>query len=177
MDKRNESSRKAIRAALIRLSRRKPYSEISVRELCREAKVSRSTFYNNYRFFNNVIAEMSEAFMEKLRGKRLNRAFFDSLRDNGDELRLLLESGVFGREFSLYLRQIVQEELAPGQQGEPEDISVNVVTLYHAFGILGVLQNLLAIQVDPPIKGEVYRSGIDTLMEIIENYIDPSSPR
>ena len=129
MDKRNECSKKAIRKALIRLSRLKPYTEISVRELCREAKGSRSTFYNNYRFFNDVVVEMSEAFMEKLRGKRLTREFFDSLRDNGDELHLLLESGVFGREFSLYLRKIVQEELAARQQSEPEDISVNVVTL------------------------------------------------
>ena len=177
MDKRNESSKRAIRQALIRLSRLKPYTEISVRELCREAKVSRSTFYNNYRFFNDVVEEISGAFMEKLRGKRLTREFFDSLRDNGDELHLLLESGVFGREFSLYLRRIVQEELAARQQSEPEDISVNVVTLYHAFGILGVLQNLLAIQADPKIRGEAYRSGIDTLMEIIENYTDPASPR
>ena len=52
MDKRNEKSKEAIRQALIRLSRTKPYSEISVRELCREAHISRSTFYNNYRFFN-----------------------------------------------------------------------------------------------------------------------------
>ena len=177
MDKRNESSKRAIRQALIRLSRLKPYTEISVRELCREAKVSRSTFYNNYRFFNDVVEEISEAFMERLRGKRLTREFFDSLRDNGDELHLLLESGVFGREFSLYLRRIVQEELAARQKGEPEDISVNVVTLYHAFGILGVLQNLLAIQADPQIRGEAHRSGIDTLMEIIENYTDPASPR
>lgn len=175
MDKRNECSKKAIREALIRLSRLKPYTEISVRELCREAKVSRSTFYNNYRYFNDVVTEISEAFMEKLRGKRLNREFFDSLR--GDELHLLLESGVFGREFSLYLREIVQQELAAGQQSEPEDVSVNVATLYHAFGILGVLQNLLAIQGDASIKREVFRRGIDTLMGIIENFTDPPSPR
>ena len=172
MDKRNECSKRAIRKALIRLSRLKPYTEISVRELCREAKVSRSTFYNNSRFFIDVVAEMSEAFMEKLRGKRLTREFFDSLRDNGDELQLLLDSGVFGREFSLYLRQIIQEEIAARQQSEPEDISINVVTLYHAFGILGVLQNLLANQGDPQITGEVYRRGIYTLMEIIENYTE-----
>lgn len=173
MDKRNECSKKAIQQALIRLSRFKPYTEISVRELCREAKVSRSTFYNNYRFFNDVVSEMSEVFMEKLRDKRLTREFFDSLRDNSDELYLLLGSGVFGREFSLYLRKIVLEELTARQQNKPEDISVNVITLYHAFGIFGVLQNLLAIQGDPLIKEEVYRSGIDTLMEIIENFADP----
>ncbi len=177
MDKRNECSKKAIRQALIDLSRLKPYTEISVRELCRKAKVSRSTFYNNYRFFNDVVTEISEGFMEKLRDKRLTREFFDSLRDNGDVLHLLLESGVFGREFCLYLRKIVQEDLSARLQSEPEDLSVNVVTLYHAFGILGVLQNLLAIQGEAQIKGEAYRSGIDTLMEIIEDYTDPYSPR
>ena len=125
MDQRNEYSKKAIREALIRLSRTKPYTEISVRELCREANVSRSTFYNNYHFFNDVVVEMSEAYMEKLRGRRLTREFFDSLKNEGDELKLLLDSGMFGREFSLYLREIVQEEIADRHQRDPGDISVN----------------------------------------------------
>ena len=172
MDKRNEYSKKAISEALIRLSRTKSFTEISVRELCREAKVSRSTFYNNYRFFNDVIVEMSEAYMEKLLGRRLNREFFESLKDDGDELKLLLESGVFGREFTMYLREIVQEDIAAGYQCEPEDFSVNVATLYHAFGIFGALQNLLAIQGDPEIRDEAYRRGLDTLMEIIEKFTD-----
>ena len=175
MDQRNEYSKKAIREALIRLSRTKPYTEVSVRELCREAKVSRSTFYNNYRFFNDVVVEMSEAYMEKLRGRRLTREFFDSLKDEGDELKLLLDSGMFGREFSLYLREIVQEEITDRHPRDPGDISVNVATLYHAFGIFGVLQNLLAVQGEPRIKEEVYRRGIDTLMEIIESFTDPPS--
>jgi len=172
MDKRNEASKRAIRKALIRLSRSKPYTEISVRELCREAKISRSTFYNNYRFFNDVITEMSEDYMQKLRGKRLTREFFDSLKDDGDELRLLLETGVFGRDFSLYLREIVQGEMAERQGREADEFSVNVMTLYHAFGILGVIQNLLAVRGDPELRDKAYRAGIDTLMEIIEKYSD-----
>ncbi len=174
MDKRNEYSKKAIREALIRLSRTKPYSEITVSELCREAKVSRSTFYNNYSLFNDVVAEMSEAYMEKLRGRRLTRDFFDSLKDEGDELKLLLESGVFGREFTMYLRDIVREEIIARGRCEPEDISVNVTTLYHAFGIFGALQNLLAMRGEPEIRDEGYRRGIDALMEIIRSFTDLS---
>ncbi len=176
MDKRNENSKKAIRDALIRLSRNKPYTEISVRELCSEANVSRSTFYNNYRLFNDVIVEMSEEYMKKLRGRRLTREFFESLKNEGDELKLLLDSGVFGREFSLYLRDIVQEEISSRSHREPEDLSVNVTTLYNAFGIFGVLQNLLAIKGDPKLREKAYLSGINTLMEIIGNLTDPSSP-
>ena len=168
MDKRNEKSKEAIRQALIRLSRSKPYSEISVRELCREAQVSRSTFYNNYRFFNDVVADMSESYMKKLREKKLTRAFFDSLQHDSDELNLLLESGVFGRDFCFYLRNLI----APGIQPDPTNIEVNVEILYHAFGIFGVLQNLLAIRAEPDLKDEIYRTGIDKLMEIVGDYAE-----
>lgn len=168
MDKRNEKSKEAIRQALIRLAKVKPYSEISVRELCREAHVSRSTFYNNYRFFNDVFAEMSESYMKKLRGKKLTRAFFDSLQNDSDELNLLLESGVFGRDFCFYLRDLI----APGLHPSPTNIEVNVETLYHAFGIFGVLQNLLAIKAEPKLMSEIYRTSIDKLMELIGDYAE-----
>lgn len=168
MDKRNEKSKEAIRQALIRLSRTKPYSEISVRELCREAHISRSTFYNNYRFFNDVVAEMSESYIKKLREKKLTRAFFDSLQHDSDELNLLLESGVFGRDFCFYLRDLI----APGMQPDLTNIEVNVEILYHAFGIFGVLQNLLAIKAEPKLMGEIYRTGIDKLLEIVGDYAE-----
>ena len=168
MDKRNEMSKEAIRQALIRLSRTKPYSEITVRELCREAHISRSTFYNNYRFFNDVVAEMSDSYIKKLREKKLTRAFFDSLQHDSDELNLLLESGVFGRDFCFYLRDLI----APGMQPDLTNIEVNVEILYHAFGIFGVLQNLLAIKADPKLMGEIYRTGIDKLLEIVGDYAE-----
>ena len=168
MDKRNEKSKEAIRQALIRLSRTKPYSEISVRELCREAHVSRSTFYNNYRFFNDVVDEMSGAYMQKLREKKLTRAFFDSLQHDSDELNLLLESGVFGRDFCLYLRDLI----APGIQPDTTNIELNVEILYHAFGIFGVLQNLLALRAEPELTGEIYRTGIDKLLKIVGDYAE-----
>ena len=168
MDKRKEKSKEAIRQALIRQSRTKPYSEISVRELCREAHVSRSTFYNNYRFFNDVVDEMSGAYMKKMREKKLTRAFFDSLQHDSDELNLLLESGVFGRDFCLYLRDLI----APGIQPDPTNIELNVEILYHAFGIFGVLQNLLAIRAEPELTGEIYRTGIDKLLKIVGDYAE-----
>lgn len=170
MDKRNEKSKEAIRQALIRLSTMKPYAQISVRELCREAHVSRSTFYNNYRFFNDVVAEMSETYIRKLREKKLTRAFFDSLQHDSDELKLLLESGVFGRDFCFYLRDLI----APGTHPDPTNIAVNVETLYHAFGIFGVLQNLLAIKAEPKLTDEIYRAGIDKLLEIVGDYAQES---
>ena len=49
-----------------------------------------------------MVAEMSESYIRKLREKKLTRAFFDSLQHDSDELKLLLESGVFGRCFCKY---------------------------------------------------------------------------
>ena len=106
-------------SAFFLLLSRKNFDNISVQEICRNSLIPRSTFYNNYRFFNDVVVEMSEAYMEKLRGRRLTREFFDSLKDEGDELKLLLDSGMFGREFSLYLREIVQEEISAIHQRDP----------------------------------------------------------
>lgn len=172
MDVRNEKSKKAIRQALIRLSRVKPYSEISVRELCREAGVSRSTFYNNYNLFNDVIEEMSEEYMKKIRGKKITREFLKLLLRDEDELKLLVESGVFGRDFSLYLREIVHDEIAPGKELDPWDIEVNVATLYHAFGIFGVLKNLWEFKAEPEVMSQVYSEGINTLMNIISDFTE-----
>ena len=87
---------------------------------------------------------------------------------DSDELNLLLESGVFGRDFCLYLRDLI----APGIQPDPTNIELNVEILYHAFGIFGVLQNLLAIRAEPELTGEIYRTGIDKLLKIVGDYAE-----
>ena len=83
-------------------------------------------------------------------------------------MNLLLESGVFGRDFCFYLRDLI----APGMQPDLTNVAVNVETLYHAFGIFGVLQNLLAIKAEPKLMDEIYRTSIDKLMEIVGDYAE-----
>ena len=107
MDRRNEKSKEAIKKALIRLSKEKDYSEITVCELCKAAGVSRSTFYNNYHLFSDVAAEISHESMEKIRKEPLTRTFFDLITENGDELKLLLEAGIFGQQFGSFLKEIL----------------------------------------------------------------------
>jgi AcrR family transcriptional regulator len=48
MDKRSLRTRQAIETALLRLIETRGYSRVSVREICDEAEVSRSTFYAHY---------------------------------------------------------------------------------------------------------------------------------
>lgn len=166
MDKRNLRSKEAVKQTLIRLSARQPYPEITVRELCREAGVSRSAFYNNYHSTNDVLREISAEYMEKIRGRRLTRDFFEELTENGDVLKLLIETGVFGKEFSLYLKEMIAMELVSAPENENSDLSLNVRTLYHAFGIFGVLQNLARLY-GTHYYNAVRAESIDTLMDLI----------
>lgn len=169
MDKRNESSKEAIKKALVRLSKEKAYTDISIRELCIEAEVSRSTFYNNYKLFNDVIAEMSAEFMEKIKGRRLGREFFDDIMKNSDEFKLLLEAGMFGREFCLYLKELITEDINAANKKKYGELSINTLTLYHAYGIFGVLLNLIENK-DASYFNEMYSKCIESLMEVIENF-------
>lgn len=166
MDKRNLRSKEAVKRTLIRLSAKQPYPEITVQELCREAGVSRSAFYNNYHSTNDVIREISAEYMEKIRGRRLTQDFFEMLTENGDELKLLVETGVFGRDFSLYLKDTIAAELSSVPGSDSSDLSLNVRTLYHAFGIFGVLQSLARLY-GTPYYGAVRAESIETLMDLV----------
>lgn len=169
MDKRNGKSKEAIKKALVRLSKNKPYTEISIRELCREAGVSRSTYYNNYRCCGDVIEEISAEYIERIRDKKPTREFFDSLMENGDELKLLLDSGVFGRDFSQMIKEIVKEKHLIRASDENDELSENIMTLYHAYGIFGILLNLMQHEGQPYYES-FYRNGVDVLMIILEEY-------
>ena len=165
MDKRNEKSKEAIKKALIRLSKEKAYSEITVCELCKAAGVSRSTFYNNYHLFNDVAAEISYESMEKIRKEPLTRTFFDLITENGDELKLLLEAGIFGQQFGTFLKEILAEELRQNPGNDQNELTLNVMALYHAYGLFGVLLNLVRLKNNPQYD-PIYRESVETLMEL-----------
>lgn len=48
IDKRSERTRNAIETALLRLIERRGYDMVGVNDVCKEAEVSRSTFYHHY---------------------------------------------------------------------------------------------------------------------------------
>ena len=60
MDRRKETTKGNIRRALIRLSSIKPYPEITVKELCTEAGINRTTFYTHYKNTREVLDDIEE---------------------------------------------------------------------------------------------------------------------
>lgn len=57
-DRRTKYTRKAIRDALMELLKTKPYSKITVTELCRIADINRGTFYIHYYDTDNVLDDI-----------------------------------------------------------------------------------------------------------------------
>lgn len=57
-DRRTRFTRQAIRDALMTLLRTKPYSKISVTEICRVADINRGTFYIHYYDVEDVLEEL-----------------------------------------------------------------------------------------------------------------------
>lgn len=60
-DRRTRFTRQAIRNALLSLLREKPYSKISVTEICRVADINRGTFYIHYYDVDDVLDELLES--------------------------------------------------------------------------------------------------------------------
>lgn len=70
MDKRKEANmrvKKNITRALFRLMNEKSFSDISISELIREAKVARVSFYRNYKSKEDVLLTLIEDVLEQFR--------------------------------------------------------------------------------------------------------------
>lgn len=67
MDLRQQRTREALYAALIRLLSRMPYKEIGVADLAREAKIGRPTFYQHFPTIDAMLVErLDEDLAEQL---------------------------------------------------------------------------------------------------------------
>lgn len=70
-DRRVQYTKLRLQQALVSLLGKKPVGSIDVTELCREAEVSRSTFYAHYTNLCDCLAELELSFLE-----RINRGIF-----------------------------------------------------------------------------------------------------
>ena len=59
-DRRTKYTRKVIRDAMMELLNTKPYSKISVAEICRLAEINRGTFYIHYYDVDDVLDDILE---------------------------------------------------------------------------------------------------------------------
>ncbi len=67
-DRRTKYTRKVIRDALMELLNTKPYSKISVTEICRLAEINRGTFYIHYYDVDDVLDDILEQSFSDVSG-------------------------------------------------------------------------------------------------------------
>ena len=65
-DRRIRKTKKALRAALVRLLSRKSVAEITIKELTEEADVHRGTFYHHYRDAFDLKEQLEQEIRQEL---------------------------------------------------------------------------------------------------------------
>ncbi len=67
-DRRTRYTKEAIRNAFLRIKRSKPYNSVTVSDLCREAEISRGTFYLHYGNIAEVLDEVLNEALSQISG-------------------------------------------------------------------------------------------------------------
>lgn len=64
---RSKITKRLIQESLTGLLKRKKLTNITIKELCQEAEINRSTFYSYYKCIDDVLDEMEETFLSEVR--------------------------------------------------------------------------------------------------------------
>lgn len=74
------ATRKMLQDSLVKLLSKKPLSQITITEVCKEADLNRTTFYLHYANLNTLFTEI-----EKDANKRI-KDFIQNIRDESDKI-------------------------------------------------------------------------------------------
>lgn len=99
----NRLTRECLQTALIYLMNEKPFEQIHISELARRSGVSRTAFYRNYTCKEDILAEISNAFVQEVAASFLDERYrkdsygwfckcFSMIRENAGQFRLLLQA-------------------------------------------------------------------------------------
>ena len=148
------ASQTQLSRALIRLMGEKPYSAISISELCRVSGVSRQTFYSLFSSMENVVSFTLRERVCQLPGEEENapspeqlcRCYSRYICANRDFLKLLVEN-----EVSYLLYNSIHESLICCRRSLPEP-QRGYAAHFLAGGITGVVRQYCSQE--PPLQEE-----------------------
>ncbi len=130
MNQREKLTKMLLKQGLIRLLQQKSRSRISVKELCAEAGINRSTFYLHYADASRLLEEVEQeiiddtkAYLAKIEPNTDSiayiRAFLDHIQKNSDLFTLML---LKSDEISAFPQRLIDEVL----QNIDNDLHLNV---------------------------------------------------
>jgi len=96
--------------ALLKMLKTTPLHAISIRELCKEAGINRTTFYNHYGSQYDLLDDISQRFLNSI-ADRLESADFSDRKSVHQRVAMVLAYLVENRELSILL---MNHNLDPG---------------------------------------------------------------
>ena len=171
MDLRAQKTQKSITDALFRLRAHKPLEKITVRELCREAPVNRSTFYAYYKDVYDLSEHLENELVRSIVAglPHPEAVLTDTARFTQDlfracaphpQLAVLFSGsrrGLLIARFSAELKRLIFD-LYPERRGDPEfevSLSFRIYGAYYAFlenrqygeeKVVGILGRLSSVE-------------------------------
>lgn len=88
--------------AFLKLLKTVPLHAISIRELCQEAGINRTTFYNHYGSQYDLLSDISQRFLDSI-AERLETADFSDRENVHQRVAMVLEYIAENRELSILL--------------------------------------------------------------------------
>ncbi len=172
-----QRTRKLLSNALFQMVETKPFENISVMDICQEALVPRSTFYNyfedKYDLLNFCIEIMLESFAQGVQLDLTNDNNFmglvnnviDFLLENKKKLQNISRTNSNGTIFFELQKNIAGTitRLAMEQHNKNLAIPAEVIGIYHASGIIFTLKWWL--EKDPPLTRDNMVHYIDLLID------------
>ncbi|MEL7589767.1 MAG: TetR/AcrR family transcriptional regulator [Anaerolineaceae bacterium] len=194
LDPRPEQTKEKIKQAFIRLTRERPFHAITVKDICKYARVNRSTFYAHfkdiYQLLNDVVEEGEtisetpvsrddiyvnpEAYIDRYQKS------FEFSKQNKDLRMILMTQFIDSPYFHDYIQKFIEQGLAIQHAVQPEDSVKKVPDKLLAFYCLGGISQLvyLWIKEDLPYTSRemaVYAAKITILLNAIMTGVDPDT--
>jgi hypothetical protein len=166
-DRKTRYTRKALEDSLIELMKDKPVTKITIRELCENADINRTTFYAHYRDQYDLLRQIEEEtlgyiedMLNKYDNKRSKREvlemveeIFGFIASNSSSLQVLLsENGDIGFQKKLFRHFMLKEQLMkylPKKSIGEETKEYWSVYVIH--GAIGLVQHWLKNNMSIPV--------------------------
>lgn len=165
-------TKRLLKESLIRLMKNKNIQNISISELCKDAGINRTTFYNHYYTPYGVLKEIEENMIDDMQNilkdkteqndwtfKARVEVICNYLKSNSETAKLLFKNNSTESEFTNRLFQIPKEYLGNYKyfSDDYDQTSQFLITSFLKSGIYNLVQSWLLNDVDktPKEMGEL----------------------
>lgn len=179
MDKRIEKTQSSIKSALVNLLKKKPLHKITVKELCEEATINKSTFYTYYRDIYHLMDTLRQEVIGMIVSSiPHNREYtLDNPNEFTREITLAFHKhrqllySLFSPEditaFGLHLENAVKKAIFSKHPHLQTDAKVNILLSYCIQGAFYAQMNNLDVSFDTLL--ETLNTIVETLQPLYHN--------